>query len=171
MKILITKEQFNLISSGNSIDTGEKTYYNFPYWIEILDPDYTDYETNKTGMLVDLLARSELPIEKDYKKVGLHDKYIIKKADESEMDPNAWYFVLRVDTDPHAKNAALEYARSIIAENKKLALDLINAVMSFYPDDKRFFYEWDELSNYTATVEYRVSKKITWKEFKDITKI
>lgn len=43
-------------------------------------------------------------------KRGLYGKYIIFKADGSEGDPEAKYFVLRVDTDKHARKALLAYA-------------------------------------------------------------
>jgi hypothetical protein len=44
------------------------------------------------------------------KASGLYGKYIIQKADGSPIDPHADYFVLRLDTDPYARIAALEYA-------------------------------------------------------------
>lgn len=44
---------------------------------------------------------------------GLYDKYTITKTDGSAVDPNAHYFVLRVDTDPHAREAILAYADSL----------------------------------------------------------
>jgi len=52
-------------------------------------------------------------------------KYLIHKADGSEVDPKAEYFVLRLDKDQHARKAALAYAESIGPENPKLAGDLI----------------------------------------------
>lgn len=57
-------------------------------------------------------------------KKGYYHKYEIRKADGSGMDPNADYFVLRLDKDPHARAAARAYARSCYAENEKLAVDL-----------------------------------------------
>ncbi len=39
-------------------------------------------------------------------------------------DPNATYFVLRLDEDPHARVAAVAYAQSIQAENPQLAIDI-----------------------------------------------
>ena len=41
---------------------------------------------------------------------GVHGKYILSKADGSEVDPNACYLVLRLDTDEHARAAARVYA-------------------------------------------------------------
>lgn len=55
---------------------------------------------------------------------GLFKKYIITKADGSPVDPDAVYFVLRLDTDPHAERAAEAYAASVGSENPDLASDL-----------------------------------------------
>lgn len=41
-----------------------------------------------------------------------------------DPDPEAIYFVLRLDTDPHARHAALAYANSVEAENKEFARDI-----------------------------------------------
>lgn len=41
---------------------------------------------------------------------GLYGKYIISKADGSPVDQGADYFVLRLDKDPIARRAALEYS-------------------------------------------------------------
>lgn len=57
---------------------------------------------------------------------GLYGKYIIHKADGSPVDPKAKYFVLRLDKDPHAQKAELAYYDSILHENPKLAIDIIN---------------------------------------------
>ena len=55
---------------------------------------------------------------------GLYGKYIIKKADGTPIDPNAQYFILRVDTDIHARRALRTYAKSIQDGNPELARDL-----------------------------------------------
>jgi len=57
-------------------------------------------------------------------KIGLYNKYNITKADGSPMDPNAFYFVLRLDKDKHARVAAKAYAGSVRAENPSLAEQL-----------------------------------------------
>lgn len=54
-------------------------------------------------------------------KLGLYGKYIIAKADGSELDPKAKYFVLRYDKDEHAKIALKAYAESIQPHNAALA--------------------------------------------------
>lgn len=40
----------------------------------------------------------------------LYDKYIVTKADGSPMEPEAKYFVLRYDNDPHALTCAILWA-------------------------------------------------------------
>ena len=55
---------------------------------------------------------------------GLYGKYIITKADGSPVDPNADYFVLRLDTDPAARHAARTYARDMHGRNQVLADEL-----------------------------------------------
>lgn len=44
---------------------------------------------------------------------NLFSKYHITKNDGSPVDPNAQYFVLRIDTDVHAQIAVMAYAQSI----------------------------------------------------------
>lgn len=61
-----------------------------------------------------------MPTEPD----GLRAKYIIGKADGSPVDPKAQYFVLRLDTDPAARIAALVYANCIAVTNPSFADDL-----------------------------------------------
>ena len=56
---------------------------------------------------------------------GLYKKYIVQKADGSDVDPSAQYFVLRVDADRHAKKALWVYANSIKDENPELACDIV----------------------------------------------
>lgn len=54
---------------------------------------------------------------------GMYDKYsVLKKNDYT--DPQADYFVLRLDNDIHARKAALAYAESVKEENPNLAMDL-----------------------------------------------
>ena len=47
---------------------------------------------------------------------NLLSKYHITKNDGSPVDPNAQYFVLRIDTDLHARYAVYAYAASISDE-------------------------------------------------------
>ena len=66
--------------------------------------------------------------EPNYKKGGLiNDKYEVRKWDRNESvptDPDAQYFVLRVDKDPHARKALREYAMSVHFDNEEFAKDL-----------------------------------------------
>jgi hypothetical protein len=55
---------------------------------------------------------------------GLYDKYDIVKKN-GQTDPEAVYFVLRLDTDPHARAAALAYAHSVKPTNLNLAMDIM----------------------------------------------
>lgn len=66
-------------------------------------------------------------------KEGLFGKYIISKADGSDVDSNARCFVLRYDTDPHAKEAVHAYADSIQNDNPELAQDLWDALEEVEP--------------------------------------
>lgn len=88
-----------------------------------------------------------------YKEGGWEDKYYIQKKKLSEkcatrcparsadehcsygsldcphydivpVDTDAVYFVLRLDTDPHARKAAFAYAKSVERENPKFARDI-----------------------------------------------
>ena len=54
-------------------------------------------------------------------KRGVYGKYVIEKADGSPVDPDACYFVLRLDTDPAARRAMGQYARSVRSTNEELA--------------------------------------------------
>jgi hypothetical protein len=40
----------------------------------------------------------------------LYNKYNVTKANGEATDPNAQYFVLRIDTDPAARVALIQYA-------------------------------------------------------------
>lgn len=59
---------------------------------------------------------------------GVFGKYIIGKADGSDLEPEACYFVLRLDTDPAARRAMGQYARSVRRENETLANDIEKCV-------------------------------------------
>ncbi len=62
---------------------------------------------------------------------GLYGKYIIGKANGEPVDPDADYFVLRLDTDPAARRAALAYSNDIQRENPELAFDLLDRVSRY----------------------------------------
>ena len=61
-------------------------------------------------------------------KTGLGNKYVVAKV-EGEVDPKAQYFVLRIDTDVHARKALWLYAKSVRKDNEALANDLIDWLM------------------------------------------
>lgn len=54
---------------------------------------------------------------------GWYEKYIITKANGNPVDPDAVYFVLRIDKDPAARAALRKYAEK--TANEALAKDCI----------------------------------------------
>ncbi len=62
---------------------------------------------------------------------GFYNKYCITKRDGSPIDPNACYFVMRIDTDPHARKALRAYIKSVRKENLPLASDLTTWLKNF----------------------------------------
>lgn len=60
---------------------------------------------------------------------GLYDKYVVRKRDGSPTDPNAVYFVLRLDTDIVARHAMWTYANDDRADTK-LREDLVTLLTS-----------------------------------------
>jgi hypothetical protein len=62
---------------------------------------------------------------------GVYGKYILGKADGSSVDPDACYFVLRLDTDKAARAAMRVYAKA--CGNTNLADD-INACLDYLDD-------------------------------------
>lgn len=64
---------------------------------------------------------------------GLFGKYVIRKRDGTPMDPQAAYFVLRVDGDAYARKAMRVYARAVKAENPELAKDIARWLWNFAP--------------------------------------
>lgn len=128
-KIKLTDDQFKLLKTGNIIDNGEETYYNWPYWVK---KNGRDEEGNQ---LFDIYARSEIPgIEQGYKKGGLKDKYEIRKTNGKPIDPETWYFLLNCYKDIHAQKAALAYADSVKEDNPVLADELRNKIRSYNPN-------------------------------------
>ena len=55
---------------------------------------------------------------------GLYPKYKITRLDGTPADLDAQYFVLRLDSDRHARVAARAYAESIRQDNPLLCDDL-----------------------------------------------
>ncbi len=63
---------------------------------------------------------------------GLYRKYSVSKADGT-TDPNAVYFVLRIDTDPAARRALMKYAECVWMLSPALADDLVALVKKYEP--------------------------------------
>ena len=62
----------------------------------------------------------------------LYQKYKIEKTDGTPVDPEAFYFVLRFDTDAFARAAGWFYAQSIRKSDPQFAnklLDYISAAI------------------------------------------
>jgi len=60
---------------------------------------------------------------------NLYNKYTITKTDGSPVDPEAQYFVLRIDTDVAARYAVLHYASYIGGRDPEFADDLRKWIM------------------------------------------
>lgn len=87
---------------------------------------FTDPEQHASGCPVVTLTAAIATVEGEGDSMkpnaGIYGKYIIQKADGSPVDPQAVYFVLRLDTDLAARSAALTYACD--TPNTKLADDV-----------------------------------------------
>jgi hypothetical protein len=57
---------------------------------------------------------------------GFYNKYVVTKANGNPIDPEAEYFVLRIDNDPAAKLALAVYAAN--TPNKTLSKDLMDKI-------------------------------------------
>lgn len=83
---------------------------------------------------------------------GLYKKYIIQKVNGTEIDKNADYFVLRLDTDPYAREAIAFYAALIKKHNPELADDLLKKFASYaqgtYSNCNSGYCVWKEDRNY-----------------------
>jgi len=62
---------------------------------------------------------------------GLYIKYHVEKADGTPVDPEAVYFVLRIDTDRDARSALWFYAERIAETAPELADDLKTEVLRY----------------------------------------
>lgn len=60
-------------------------------------------------------------------KEGIYGKYILSKADGSDVDPEACYFVLRLDTDDAAIEAMRTYAKH--CDNVTLAEEILECIV------------------------------------------
>lgn len=65
---------------------------------------------------------------------GLYKKYNVTKADGSEIEPKARYFVLRYDTDPAARQALMVYAELVGKENPVLMQELAQSIAEVWPE-------------------------------------
>lgn len=74
----------------------------------------------------------------------LYKKYVIFKADGSPVDPNADYFVLRLDTDEAARAAARTYASEIESQLPALAAELMEKIDDYEFGEKYLASQEDD---------------------------
>ena len=73
-----------------------------------------------------------------YKQGGFQRaKYVITKTSGAPIDPEARYFVLRYDADPHARAALKFYAWSVRVDNPQLADDLRDELERLQSEQER----------------------------------
>ena len=94
----------------------------------MLKADCSDYDEHY--MIV--LDENGIASEKSYKT--LYQKYIVKSSD-GEDDPNAEYFVLRVDKGSNDREAALEALKTYANIIKETSDQLYNDIMERYFSD------------------------------------
>ena len=58
-------------------------------------------------------------------KTGLYGKYQIKKADGSPVDPDANYFILRIDNDPDAFSRVIYSEKNLASSSLATAITVI----------------------------------------------
>lgn len=68
---------------------------------------------------------------------GYYRKYVISKIDGSPIDPEADYFVLRVDSDQDAREAAKHYAGLIVWKNPILAGEITRRMWEYEANETR----------------------------------
>jgi hypothetical protein len=112
----------------------EATDGNFERWIIDGEKDLPKFYLDRVRTEAKRQLQAEGKIGPDAKpREGLYGKYRVEKADGSPVDPNADYFILRLDADPVAWSAAREYAR--MTPNRKLSNDLLARVAKYDPCD------------------------------------
>jgi hypothetical protein len=67
---------------------------------------------------------------------GLFNKYVVKKAGGEPTDEDAMYFVLRLDTDRCARQAAMYYGSCVGVENPQLFADLSDLIIRLEDEDR-----------------------------------
>ena len=124
-KVTVSRDIINFLESGQTIEKGDEKYMNFPFWLRI-------EEETEEGIVCETFTRSQIHNQSTYKQGGLMvNKYKISKSNGDDVDPNAWYFVLRIDKDPHARVAAMSYAISVKEENPTLSKELMDAINNY----------------------------------------
>jgi hypothetical protein len=91
---------------------------------------YPIIENLKREILINILEAMA-----NYKEGGYEKKYIISKANGNPTDPNADYFLLRLDKDPCAIIALIAYANTVRRYNKPFADDLDKKIEDYARGD------------------------------------
>jgi len=75
----------------------------------------------------------------DQKNLGLYNKFYIERTDDRDLiggdRENAEYLVLDLTYDPHARVAAVAYAKAVETEYPLLARDILDK-LAFMPEGK-----------------------------------
>lgn len=105
-----------------------------------------------------------------YEHDGWKTKYKITKLSGKPLDPKAEYFVLRLDKDPHARKAALAYAKSVRQDNQRFAGDITSIISRLQskplvtieePVERRFAYYCEKFS---GLVNLTAHEKGFWRD-------
>lgn len=176
----LNKDQISLLKGGHMLSNGDDIYMHQPYYYKPRNVKDGEIQYDEDGFTTcELMFRSDIPnAEAGYKKGGLKTrKYIIRKADDTAVDPSAWYFVLRIDKDPNARAAAKEYVASVKYDNPLLAMELMNAVMSYEKTaletpsfwEKYYPYDFEHPGDWnTDDQEMWSESSVSWLEFVQI---
>lgn len=96
-------------------------------------------------------AAYNVETQDDSVQPGLYGKYQISKADGTPTDPDAQYFVLRIDTDRAARAAVRKYSIEINHDNPALALDLLKWANVYAEDESEKWTEAELTGDGTGT--------------------
>ena len=91
---------------------------------------------------------------------GIYKKYLVSKVNGEPVDPEAHYFVLRLDKDPAARAAARTYAMIVRDTNHELYDDLLDEIAVFGMKDTEKVRTLEQ-EVMTGTVSYKEQQN--WK--------
>lgn len=79
------------------------------------------------------------PKTEGFKVGGLYQKYKIERNDGTPIQEGSEFFVLRVDSDPHARSAMALYASLVARENLALGEEIFQGLIRVLRGEK--FYQ------------------------------